>query len=271
MIISCSKEDSFDTFNLNTFQEKREWLNLHSNEICSLKTDAIILPENNTSLEDIANFVISDKDIRSMSTCGLLETLQEWPSYRQGPWSCICVDLNLSGVTLFNRGLKENKIAVELFGRRDCFQVLASKYQSLDVLNENNSLRTQFFEMLLASDMCMTTLSKNEKIIFLVMAMEKGLSILQHLYENESLNYRFNSSFIIMISVMKECEYSPFIKELKPYLTEWTNGYYDPRIGYYLLPREELINYTKQLLTEFSNSERKFHIIYSIKNERYIK
>jgi len=223
----CSNNlmDNDDVF-LQTFLEKLDHYQCDA-------TDAILYPEFWTSEEREA-FVVSAETINSMSTCGLLLTLLEYPDNRLlGPWSSTNSNLLTPGVTDFNNKLRMDKIAVELFERIDCFPVLSSEY--LEIINEKMkeySAQTAYFEMLLASDMCMSALNAGEKNQLMALALQMKRS-----------EGAFFCSPYIMIAIMKSCNYAPFMKEINPYLVEMTFGYNN-------LDDYDILKYAKKFLKE---------------------
>jgi hypothetical protein len=222
-----------DAGSYEAFLEKWDVLNSYKNA-CTSVTDAFLFPENWTE-EDLTAFDnLPEERFRLMSTCGLLKTLLEHPTNRMtGTWCVYCSDSKLQGVTNFNNSLQINRAAMELFERDDCFPVLASNY--LTLIKEKREINSQirYFEMLLASDMCMSALSKAEKVLLMAMALEKKGS------DKEFLT----SAPYIMTSIMRTCNYAPFMKDVSPNLVEYTLGY--SNINDY-----DIIRYAKQFLNE---------------------
>ena len=226
---ACSKNNSLD---FETYLEK--WDLVIYQNVCTSITDAIKLPEN-WNKEDLDNFAnLPAETFYSMSTCGLLETLLDHPTNRMnGPWCMTCSDSNLPGVTMFNDKLRTDKVAIEFFGRNDCFSVLASKY--LLIIGDKRELdaQIQYFEMLLSSDMCMLAMNKNEKVKLMAMALERGKGKTEFL----------RSSAYIMIATMKAFNYPPFMNEVNANLIESTSGYSN-------LNDYNILKYAKDFLNE---------------------
>jgi hypothetical protein len=170
------------------------------------------------------NSDFSDETIQSSKTAELLDAILTRPydHTKLTPWCIYCENTNIQGVTMFNNGLLEDKMITELFKKEDCFSIFEAKYQiflkKIDwETNEGLTLSGQiaYFEMLLASDMCMSVINEREKVRLMEMAVKK-------------LNYekkRINEACHIMISVMQSCSYTPFIEEIVPILYETINGY----------------------------------------------
>jgi len=221
--------------------------------VCPDVTDAVKFPVPWT-VDVERTFVISDNTIRSMSTCGLLVTLMEYPS----PPSASSNLYNPS-VTEFNSSLRKNKIAIEFFKRRDCFPVLASKY--LTLINENECRpmeggfrvgKIDYIEKLLASDLCMSVLNKNKKNQLMAMALafeEKNRVCYNEIF--------LAQTYTIMISIMLWDNYTPFIENVGPRIREGAVGYYlvesngDILCNCLLFSHVELIvKYAKEFLNE---------------------
>lgn len=153
-------------------------------------------------------------EIADTSTADLLETLA-FGGDDYTVWCMICSDLYLPGVTRFNDKLRTDELAIALFDRSDCFSVLESKYRIIVAEKQEHSLHTAYFEMLLASDICMSVLNKKEKIRLMELALEKTA------YEKVQVREACH----IMIAVMQSCNYAPFVEEIQPQLRETLNGY----------------------------------------------
>jgi len=212
-LISCSanmdNSDPFDDF-LN------EWDITLKND-CPEVTDAYSYPEPWTREIEKA-FSIPDETLNSMSTCGLIETLLNYPRDIVGPWNWELSHSFRPGVTMFNESIKANKIAVELFKRKNCIPVLFSIY--ISTIKEESCVyggsRFGYFELLLSSDLCMNTLNELEKKQLMAITLERVKYV-----ENESLVQTCH----IMISIMKFCNYTPFIEDIGSRLNECTTGY----------------------------------------------
>ena len=206
-LISCSanmdNSDPFDDF-------LKEW-NLTLNNDCSEETNAAIYPPSTKEIEE------TDETIHSMSTCGLLRTLLDYPPNTTGPWNYLSSNLFLSGVTNFNKNFNANKVAIELFNRKDFFSVLTSKYLS----NMEESVRYgigrfSYLEMALASDLCMKKLNEFEKRQLMAITLKRS-TLIEADYLNETCH--------IMIAIMKSDNYTPFIEDIGSRLNESTRGY----------------------------------------------
>ena len=242
---ACSANmDESEDFYFDDFLSK--WDITYYN-VCSSVTDAVKYPVPWNEDVDRA-FVIPLETIRSMSTCGLLETMLTNPSFytydkselRLAPWylwwypDSIFVFHN-NHITKFNDQLTKDPMAVELFNRNDCFPVLASKYLTfikeikekeipLDYQPSSTcTLRSTYFpyfEMLLASDLCMSALNETE--INQIMAMALAYEEKADLY---CCGYFVSETYTIMITIMLWCNYPPFIEEVAPRLFESYVGY----------------------------------------------
>jgi hypothetical protein len=177
-------------------------------------------------------FVIADKTLRSMSSCGLLETYYTCPDRTVGPWCSICSNTNVPGVTMFNEEIENDKVVLELFKRDDCLLTLYSKFQT--IINRRSGKgkgrygKDACLEMLLASDLCMSVLNdKADQRTLMQMALE--------MIESDATHIRAVRH--IMVAIMKKCNYTPFLEEAAkdhptyimdvymPGLTEWMEGY----------------------------------------------
>ena len=210
LLTACSKDDT-TRISLEEFLKEVE-------NVCISATDAVsappgtAIPGDATGVKGFFN-LIPDETIRSMSTCGLLETLLKY--YRIGPWHHASSSLYFPAVTWFNDNLRANKVAMELFNRNDVFSVLVSKYPKVikDSEETNYTLPLQYFEILLASDMCMAALNKEERILLMGLVLKK----MEAKYLNTTCH--------VMIAVMKSCNYTPFMKTIGAKLQETANGY----------------------------------------------
>jgi len=129
-----------------------------------------------------------------------------------------------------------NKAAVELFKRDECISVLASKYLTV-IKQKEETDRTEYFEILLSSDMCMKALNEREKILFMAMALER--------VKNKSESIRTKEPLHIIVAIMKSCNYVPFLNEFG---TEWTEGTWG--YGICSVYENKIIEYAKQFLNE---------------------
>jgi hypothetical protein len=227
--IACNdSSDASDSY--NAFLNNWEPLKRYQTNCSSIK-DAIKYPDSWT-FEVAETFIIPDETVLSMSTCGLLKTWMDYPERVLGPWCTLCSNSKIPGVTRFNDILQTDKVTVELFKRGDCASVLASKYLSCIKANKERDGLQASFEMLLASDMCMAVLNKDEKILFMAMALEKMGN------KNDHIETRH-----IMVAIMRTCNYTPFLNDVK---TKW-----DENIGGYDICYNDMIEkYAKQFLDE---------------------
>jgi hypothetical protein len=199
-----NQQESFDAF-LITWDLQNVYQG-----ICTSVTDAVTFPEPWT--EEVAEtFTISDEIILKMSTCGLLKTWWDYPPRILGPWCSICSNSMLPEVSNFNNSLRADRVAAELFKRDDCTAVLKNKYLSVIRENQEPNGRQLSFEMLLASDMCMSILNKKEKIQLLAMALKNTKCGTETRH--------------IMAAIMRACNYAPFLDELGTNWEESTSGY----------------------------------------------
>jgi hypothetical protein len=125
---------------------------------------------------------------------------------------------------MFHDYHRQDKMAVEFFSRRDFYSVLKYKYRSvikeiLDFIDGKGVfvVNVGYLEMLLASDMTMSELSKKEKIQLMGMALERMKYV--------SSRHDKSGSCQLMIAIMKSCKYKPFVKDIEPRLFEATYGY----------------------------------------------
>ena len=190
----CFDPEYFD------FDESLAKWGISFKNVCSCVTDPVKYPKPWT-IDIERTFFITDKTIRSMSTCGLLVTFQEYPG----------------GGTMKSRDSAMNEVIVELFNRDDFYSVLVSKYLSVIKVSEYqgggvviSSPDGPFhIERLLASDRCISALSEKEKIQLMAMALERTK------YAKEIENM---APCQIMIAIMKSCEYAPFVKDYEQWL-----------------------------------------------------
>ena len=216
VLTACFTNDSLNkSKSIESLMEEGVSLRNYYDKLCTNILDAIKYPEPWTK-EASESFVISDEAIHSMSTCGLLETLLEYPINKMGPWCVICSNSNLPGVTMYNDALLTNNVAVELFARDDLFSVLASRYLIIIKEKKEHSGQIAYFEMLAASDMCMSVLDAREKIMLMEMALEKMGNKKDYVVETRH----------IMAAILRACNYYPFLKDVGTSWEEFTNGYH---------------------------------------------
>jgi hypothetical protein len=217
---SSTTDDNFDS----DFESALVKWGINYHNVCTSVTDAIKYtgPWNKESVEA---FIISDEAVRSMSTCGLLVTLLEYPRF-DPPSS----NFSHPVVTEFNNDISKDKIAIELFKRSDCFPVLTSKY--LTLIKDNYLLKVgrgeylrngqiNYIEMLLASDLCMSVLDKDEKKQIMTMAL--ALEEKERAYYDECYTAK---TYTMMIAIMLWCNYTPFIEEVGSRISEGAVGYF---------------------------------------------
>jgi hypothetical protein len=223
-LCTCSA-DSYNSQDFDTdFDELLIKWELTYKNVCTKVKDAVKKPEPwNVNVHRA--FIIPDETIRSMSTCGLLDTYLTFPSHPDPNGG----NFYNPSITEFNSNLRENKVAIELFDRSDCFPVLAAKYLLCikEIKPPDNKYgpydriwkEADDLERLLASDMCMTVSNTKEKIEFMAMAL---------VYEEKSkANSQFwLESYNLMISIMISCNYKPFVNEVVPRIREGAGGYY---------------------------------------------
>ena len=197
----------------------KEWGFTYQN-ICPSVTDAIEYPEFwiEPNVDNLPS--PSDETVHSMSTCGLLVTLLEYPL---GVFMVPSSDLFQPRVSMFNNELQSNKVAVEFFNRGDFYPVLVSKYLSVIKARGyyegavlKNPINVHDIQWYLASDMCISALSEKEEIQLMAMALERT----KYAFDNENIE-----PCLIMISIMKSYKYDPFMKDIEPRLIETMAGY----------------------------------------------
>lgn len=88
-------------------------------KIVGIFSDGMQYPANWT-IADAKAFVVSDETIRSMSTCGLLDSYLTHPERVLGLWCMWCSYSLLPGVTDFNNKISNDKILKEFFDRELC-------------------------------------------------------------------------------------------------------------------------------------------------------
>lgn len=189
----------------------------------------------------------SEENDLENSTEELLEAIMARPSdlTRLTPWCIQCNSLNIQGVTMFNEGIKEDKKIVELFERSDVFSVMEKKYQTV-IEKKIIDGSIAYFEMILASDMCMSVLKESEKITLL------GLALKKMDYEKDHMNEACH----IMISIMQSCNYTKFIDDIGLKLEETVSGYTfhledgSSHTGLSYNHAEIIANYAKQFLND---------------------
>jgi len=218
----CSADlDNSQDFDTDFNELLIKW-ELSYQNVCTTVEDAVKLPEP-WNVDVARTFIIPDETIRSMSTCGLLDTYLTFPSYPDPNGG----NFFNPAITEFNANLQENKVALALFERSDYFPVLASKYltciKEIKQMEKNSHDRifedVDDLEWLLASDMCMKVTDEKEKnqLMAMALAFEEKSKINGHILLN---------SYNIMIAIMLWCDYDPFIKEIGPRIREGAGGYY---------------------------------------------
>lgn len=158
--------------------------------------------------------------------------------------------------TEFNNYLLNNKEATTLINMEDCVFVLVSTYlASLKKGNiwnnkdHNISIRKFcFFEMFLSSDMFMSKMNVTDKVQFMVLALER--------YKYEVDPYTLYC-FTMMISIMQSNDYTPFVNEVKPMITEGFQCIYRLRMneqnltpGYDDHATDLITGYAKQFIND---------------------
>ena len=212
--------------------------------VCDAVTDAVVIDiqtlrdslKSGEGLVGMDIWKINDDTVRSMSTCGLLETMirNEGNYFGGFPFDHFKSDLRFPGIANFNSKLRTNKVAVEFFKREDCISVLVSKYLSLmpaAMIDVNSYLQRMIVvEMLISSDMFMSLLSEKEKILFMAMALERAKILFIEIGSDIDMYAVYlRGTYHIMIAVMKLYNYTPFMEKVWPKLRDWRNGYaFDP-------------------------------------------
>jgi hypothetical protein len=222
---------------------KEQWHSTYQG-ICR-NPDAIQYPSPWTK-EASEKFVISDKKIRSMSTCGLVETWYTHPERVAGPWCAICSNLNIPGVTLFNDQIAEDKVLVELFSRADCILVLAAKYREIIDQEKEKAGRELSLDVLLSSNIFISMLSGEDRILFMEMALEMKERPIPGINETRHL----------MVAIMKACNYIPFMKYAEEYVfdgqygypAEVQNGFVECLHGYRICESDKVEQYAEEFM-----------------------
>ena len=235
-------DDIFDPF-------LEEWDELRScKEYCKSVTDAYKFP-NNLTREDLDKYdLLPTEYFQKISSCGLLETLLQHPINRIfGAFDFTCSDMWAPGVSIFNSKLRENKAAVELFGRKDFFPVIVSRYLTFGKEKkdwyEDNYMSLSYFGWFLASDLCMDAIKEKEKVMLMALVLNSKIS--------------FCGTLNIVISIMNSCNYAPFVRDIMPKLHESMFGYtmcspYDDiiRVGLTKSEQDLIMKYAKQFLND---------------------
>ena len=191
--------------------------------VCDAVADAVVLGVYPgwggilTDVDDLWELLIDDETVRSMSTCGLLETMLQHRDLRFAFPVLQPMSGPVPGFAAFNCQLRTNKVAVEFFAREDCISVLVSKYLShtaeiIDGSEEWGSMVV--LGMLMASDRCLSMLSEKEKSLFIAMGLERA-----------KYTKILTGTCHILIAIMKSYSYAPFMAEVLPMLIDWTPGY----------------------------------------------
>lgn len=237
-VMACSQND-------DSFSNGRNWENTYQG-ICGPVSDAIRYPEPWTK-EVMETFVIPNETIREMSSCGLLETYLGNPDRFVGPWNTISSDLNFPGVSAFNSTVRNDEVVTELMKRNDCFAVLTTKYQFVIEQQTETSGKEQCFEMLLASDACMSVLSNKERVQFMNMALK--------MIERDKTSQIETRH--ILVAVMKSFNYTPFLAEAEKNLyaafslaDKSRNGFSEWLKGYDICSYDVVEVYAKRFLNE---------------------
>jgi len=252
---ACMNDNDMDS--LDAFENDgslTEWSKpFHT--ICPTVTDAVMRPVPWT-VDVERTFTISEQTIQSMSTCGLLVTMLEFPTHPSSSNS-----FYNPSFTYFNSLFSKNKVAVEFFNRSDCFPVIASKYLTLINDKENECHAKEggyqggdidYIEKVLASDLCMSVMNDNKKNQIMTLALA------YHEKNNVCDNYAFLAqTYTIMISILLWEKYTPFIEEVGPRIREGSVGYYliepngDTLCNCLLISHVELIvKHAKEFLNE---------------------
>lgn len=171
-------------------------------KICGNFSDGIQYPANWT-IADAKTFVVNDETIRSMSTCGLLDSYLTHPERVLGPWCVWCSYSLLPGVTDFNNMVNNDKILKEFLGRDNCVEVLAARYLSMIEQGEEVIGRKKCLEMLIASDACISLLKEEDRVQFMMMALKMMTREKELLKEPRH----------ILVAIMKASNYTPFLTE----------------------------------------------------------
>ena len=240
LLAACSKKpqneperfefDHFESFDAFVdYWGLRPYLNA-----CPTVTDAFTFPDA-TLLSPVT---IPDEMARSMSACGLLETLFSHPRTSFGPWA------TMSGPTYarFNDSLRASNVAVELFKRTDCFSALASVYLSSIKEPQRNSLH-EYLDMLIASEMSMLALNESEKILAAAMAFERS-----KLRNKVDGIINVSGTWQILLVIMRSLPYQPFMQEFGGEWNDWIQGYYFEPDEW-----ERIVPHIKQFLNEYKN------------------
>jgi len=194
---------------------------LFSLSSCSTK-DSDILEDTSDILANIFEewgIAIPYRDVSKSKTYHLLEALLDDMSKNLLPPQPVHSSYypTLSPTEL-NNYLQDNQEAVALFKRADCKFVLISKYltnlKADHSLGYNRMRKYNFFEMLLSSNMFLSELNTTEKVQLMVLALERYKYIESFGYENYFL------PFTIMISIMLQSNYPPFVEDVEPMLIE---------------------------------------------------
>ncbi|SFK46215.1 hypothetical protein SAMN05216357_102252 [Porphyromonadaceae bacterium KH3CP3RA] len=197
----CSQDDDLSSVTRDDWNAIKSRYGTYQQR-CGSVSDGIQYPANWT-IKDAEAFVVSDETIRSMSTCGLLDTYLTHPERVLGPWCEVCSYSLHPGVTEFNNMVNNDKILKEIFGRNNCVEVLASRYLSMIEQGEEVIGRKKCLEMIIASDACISLLKEEERVQFMMMALKMMNREKKLLKEPRH----------ILVAIMKAGNYTPFLTE----------------------------------------------------------
>ena len=240
--VNCAKDSKDIGFDYGFDSFMGEWdLSIYQVGVCESVTDAAIYPVPWTF-----DFVITDETVCAMSTCGLLETLLTHPRNKISAWSYPSSSIYFPAFATFNEELCANNVAVELFKREDCFLVLASKYISfLNVDLENEYVPyISYFQILLASDLCMDSLDEIEKIQLTAMALERIKISIKN--ENHAKDTRH-----IMAVIMRDFNYAPFMEEVG---AEWLDMLWGYQICYFDVVEKYAIQFLNDKIQKYNEN-----------------
>ena len=217
-----------------------------SNFDCSFVEDAIIYPEPWTN--EVANmFTIAKDELKSISTCGLIQTFFNQPWNILGPWCTICSDYSIDGVQYFNDRVIKDAILTELFSREDALNKLIGKYigfiQDIETAEKHQGLLNSY-EILLSSELLNEILVDSVADELMVLAL-KMIAV-----KKENSLFKADNSLAItrhiLTNILLQKRYEPFLTDclVDSALETSISGY---KVCY---DSDRVENYAKKYLTE---------------------
>lgn len=213
---------------------------------CSLVEDAIIYPEPWTN--EVANtFTIAKDELKSITTCGLIQTFFNQPWNILGPWCIICSDYSIDGVQYFNDRVREDAILTELFSRENVSDKLIGKYigfiKDIETAEEHQG-HFHSYEILLSSELMNEILTDSVAYELMVLAL-KMIAV-----KKENAVFKTENSLAItrhiLTNILFQEKYEPFLLDCL------VDGALETSISGYKVcyDSNRVDNYTKKYLNE---------------------